>query len=457
MEAIIVRCKMCKHAMKFSPQKAGKRAKCSKCDAIVLIQADEETKKDAPSSTAVKKAPDQAPAPAPAPAAPVDDEFDVGGSYGVFVDPEIEERQKRLREEEERDKKKDRKKLPKVGRKIKAIPDANAWKMVRLGMLFIFLGTWIWLGCHLLQGTYVILGTVEFPEFANLILRNLEFRNDEAFPERGQAWDVDWLEVYLGMIAGRDFTGWARFCITFSSFFFFLQAILWLVGYGFCLPVPRRFGMFGQVLSMLFLGLFNTLFNFILKFLPVVGLHSYVLIPFVVPEITMTEYNMERMVPIHVLWSGAPFWESVFNLILKFMVYLEPAFVSIFIWSAGIAIKDEKIEQGGKGRAQMALGTFFIMVVYHLLSLAGASPVMVAVLRIVYGLWFFFLVIFLIQYAMLILKFRAVLYEKIYPRFELEEEEKEDQEDDEEDEDEEEEDEEEEDEEDEERPRKKRR
>ena len=85
-------------------------------------------------------------------------------------------------------------------------------------------------------------------------------------------------------------------------------------------------------------------------FLPVLGAWSYVMIPYLVPEIVLTEYNMERMVPINILWAGAgwgAFWENVLNLILKFLFYLEPTFLSIFVWSAGIAIKDEKIEQIG--------------------------------------------------------------------------------------------------------------
>ena len=41
MDAILVRCTQCKHAMKFSAEKAGKKAKCPKCEAIVVVQADE--------------------------------------------------------------------------------------------------------------------------------------------------------------------------------------------------------------------------------------------------------------------------------------------------------------------------------------------------------------------------------------------------------------------------------
>src|SRR5207249_2323636 len=127
-------------------------------------------------------------------------------------------------------------------------------------------------------------------------------------------------------------------------------------------------------------------------------------------------YNMERMVPINILWSGAPFWENTGCLIIKTLLYLEPTFMSIFIWSAGVAIKDDTIANGGRGRVEMSLGTFFIIICYHLLSLCGASPVLVVVLRVIYALWFVFLIFFMLQFAMLLLKFRAVLYDKINPK-----------------------------------------
>ena len=38
---------------------------------------------------------------------------------------------------------------------------------------------------------------------------------------------------------------------------------------------------------------------------------------------------------------------------------------------------------------------------------------LVIVLRVVYTIWYFFLIIFMLQFAMLLLKFRAVLEDKI--------------------------------------------
>lgn len=408
MDAITVRCKMCKHAMKFSAEKAGKRAKCPKCDAIVLVQADEEPAKE----------PEAAPAP---PSSNLD--LDTTG-YDVFTDPELEALRKQRQVDADAKKKKEKKILPKVARKIKAIPDAESWQKVRVGLIFMVVGVCIWFFTHLLQGSYVLLGSTELAEYAKVIAVNLEQRGGEApqrLPAREEAWDMDWLGMYLEMIAGNDFAGYAYACLAISSVFYFFQAIFWAVGYGFCLPVPRRFGAFGQVITSMVLGFFNFLFIFIFKLLPVFGAMNYVLIPFVTPEIVMTEYNMERALPIHLMYAGSQFWDSLLNIILLFILYLQPTFGCIFLWTIGTAIKDEKLESGAKGLAQMCLGTFFILLSFHLLSLCGGSGVLVIVLRVFYWVWWCFLLMFILQYGLLILSCRASLYEKINPKNELEE------------------------------------
>jgi len=380
MEAIVVRCKTCKHAMKFSAEKAGKRSKCPKCDTVVLIKADEK-----PESKPEEKKPEPAPATPPA-----DD--DGPASYDVFTDPEIEERKKKIAAEEEarvkNKRKNDKKNLPKVARKKKAIPDADSWKKVRLAFLFTLIGTCIWGFTHVLQGSFVLLGSVEFPEYATLIGTNLETRwrrND--LPDKGQFWAVDELNVHLGMIAGRDLVGFAKTCLVVGTLLYFLQAVCWGLGSGIALPVPRRFGMFGQLLTSLALAFFNFLVMFIFKLLPVVGILSYIMIPFVTPEIAMTEYNMERTMPLHVMWSPAPYWENFLTIIFRFVFYLQPAFGCIFIWSIGTAVKDEGLEESARGTTQLCLGTMFVLVCFHLLSLCGATPVMVTLLRVFYGVW----------------------------------------------------------------------
>src|SRR5436190_1276109 len=103
MDAISIRCKACKHTMKFSADKAGKKTKCSKCGTLAIIEAPAELETVAPAQVV-----DQPP--------PVKDEFadDGPAEYGVAIDKELEERQRLLREEEANQgkKKKDKKKLP---------------------------------------------------------------------------------------------------------------------------------------------------------------------------------------------------------------------------------------------------------------------------------------------------------------------------------------------------------
>jgi hypothetical protein len=430
MDAISIRCKACQHAMKFSADKAGKKAKCPKCGTIVAIQAE------------------PAPPPAPTPAedpdaitlAPMpenvqtqeeankktEDLFDDGGpaTYEATVDPELVARQQQMAEEEEAKKtaKKVRKKLPKVGRKVKALPDAEAWKKIRVGLFLISIACWIWLASHLLVGSYVLLGWTEFTEYAQMVAKNVsERRGANDFPDRGKFWEIDELSIYLEMISGRDWLGFARFALTLSTVLYFLQAVLWAAGYGFCVPVPRRFGMFGQVIGMLVLAVLNILLILFFKLLPVLGAHGYILIPYVVPEICLTSYNVERTVPIHILWSGEPFWENLLTLIIRGIQYLEPTIGCIFIWSTGVAIKSPEIEKGGRRLTYMSFGVLFTLLCFHVLSLAGGSGVLVIVLRIVYALWFGGLLLFILNYAMLLLKTRAVLEEKINPRFELRE------------------------------------
>lgn len=415
MDAISIRCKACKHTMRFSADKVGKKAKCSKCGTLVVIEVQRE---------AAQEAVDAVAPPAVAEPPPVKDEFadDGPAQYDVFVDKELEERQRLLREEEENKgkKKKDKKKLPKVGRKIKPIDQAEEWEKVRIGLMMLFIGTCIWLGTHLLQGIYVLVGTVELSEYANLIATNLEERGDPNLPAVGQFWDVDMFNIYMGMIAGREFAGFAKACLTIASLAYLLQALAWIGAYLFCLPVPRRYGMFGQVMTMLILAFINGLVMLGLKLLPALGVSSYIMIPFVVPEIALTEYNQERQVPIHLLWSFAPFWENFLNLLFKFLIYLEPAFACIFLWSVGMAVKDENIPDSSRGLVQMILGTFFVQTGFHLLSLCGCSGVLIIVLRVFYIAWYCFLLMFILQYAVLLLKVRAVLYEKIHPKYELE-------------------------------------
>ena len=399
--------------MKFPAEKAGKRARCPKCDAVVVIPAEE--KVEAITADAAAETVPTAPV--------VSEEDDPGGSYDVFTDPEIEERKKQLAAEEEESRKKKKKKkenLPTVTRKVKAIPDAEAWNTVRLGLLITLVGVLIWGFTHILQSSYVLLGSVTYSEYAGLINNKInEGRQPEdELPGKGQFWKVNDLDIYLGMIAGKELYGTAKVFLVVGTIFYFFQALAWAAGSIVALPVPRRFGTLGLLLTGLILAFFNFIIMFAFKLLPILGV-GYVIIPFVAPEIDMTEYNMERLVPLHVIWGAAPFWDSFLTIIFRLFFYLQPLMGCIFLWSVGTAIKDEGVEKSARTLCQLCLGVFFIQVCFHYLAMCGATPVMVMVLRVFYTLWFGFCLLFIGQYAIVILRCRSVLYDKINPKNEL--------------------------------------
>src|SRR6266853_213857 len=106
MEVIKFSC-ACGHAMKFAADKAGRKAKCPKCTAIITVPGGEGAN-------------------GPAGAANVDEGE---GAYGVIVDKELEERRRQIDEEElERQKEARRKKAPKIVKKFKSLPDAQLWE-----------------------------------------------------------------------------------------------------------------------------------------------------------------------------------------------------------------------------------------------------------------------------------------------------------------------------------------
>src|SRR5947207_14590588 len=121
-----------------------------------------------------------------------------------------------------------------------------------------------------------------------MIANNLEMRGgEEDFPARGNFWDVDQLNVYLGMIAGRDMLGYSVLMITLASVFYFFQWMAWMGGSALCLSVPRRFGAFGQTITSMILGFFNFITMFFFKLLPVCGAFAWIMIPFVTSEVCL--------------------------------------------------------------------------------------------------------------------------------------------------------------------------
>lgn len=407
MDVISLKC-ACGHAMKFAAEKAGKKAKCPKCAAIVTIAK-----------------PDEVPASGAAGGLPSPD--DEEGSYGLVVDHDLEERRRRIEEEDRlRAKEAKKKKAPKLQKKFKSLPDAEQWQKVHFGLLFLFLGSCVWAFTLVLQGMWVALGTVEFTDYARLTTNRIaaqthEFPNavpprpPDVLPERGGFWDFSQFHFLVAMAAGRGFVSFAKFCIIVNLVLYPLQTILWFVGYILCLPVPRHHGTFGMLILLMILSGVNFLVFLFFRVLPVTGLYSYFVIPYFIPELMFTEYNMSRVYPFFMLWSPSPFWETLLALFLQLLSYLEPIIGATFCWSCVTTLKAPRVESNAHGVTINGFCQYYIYVCYVSIALCGTTPVLVAVLRVLYLLWFSALMMFIVRYALLVWRCRELLASRLHP------------------------------------------
>ena len=384
MDTITVRCPSCENKLRVGADKAGRRAKCPKCGKAVPIPAAEEPP----------------PVVAAAPPPPPPDDDDGPADYGL-VDhdsappPEVDLTGSLS------PKKKDKKKAAKITRRTKTLPDKEQWEKVNTGLLFVFMGVTVWLAAHLLHGLYVVLGNVDFPEFAKILIGELE---------RPPA---DKLNMLIGMISGSGFLRFARGTMIVCFVLMIVQSLLWFVGYGFCFAVPNRYGTSTAISFTTATGVINFLNTIFLRLLPTVGAYNLILIPLLVPEISMTEFNTERSLPINVLWSPMPFWENFATVVVEFLMYLEPVLMAEFLWCVGMSLRDRRIEERARALVQLGLGQFFILVAYHMMAVCGTSAVLVIVLKVLYVLWYCFSLLFIAWLAGLLLKTREVLTQKI--------------------------------------------
>ena len=114
---------------------------------------------------------------------------------------------------------------------------------------------------------------------------------------------------------------------------------------------------------------------------------------------------MERTVPIQVLWSDAPFWENLACVIFRTTLYFEPAFFSIFSsgrWASRSRTRPWRT--AGTGDANGAGCVFRTDLLPTNEPVRGIAGIGVRFWRVVYVVWFFLMLIFMLQYAMMLMK-----------------------------------------------------
>ena len=336
--------------------------------------------------------------------------------YGFAGEEDLTEVRKKREEADE--KKKEAKKndaKPIITVKRKNIGDLEVWAKIDKSMIWFLAGILILGFIHLLHGLILILGVIQGPEFAGPVVRFL-IRPDQPPFELGEGDVLDRASFIMAMLGGSDNVGLTFGIMIFMQILGWAQTGVWMAGYSIAWPsAPVDEGGKGQLIACYSLGGFNFLMNFFLVFLPMVGAYSYLMVPLWGTEMAMAEFNMERSVGLHLFWSFSPFVEEIFTILVLCCRYMEPLMICYFIWTVGYAIKDEPLEKMAIGSLRMGFAILFLLVTFHVFAMTGSSPVLVKVLRILYLLWYFFIVGWVIRVFGLIGKCRELFYFYFHP------------------------------------------
>ncbi len=399
MELITFRCSACKQVLKIGADKAGRKAKC-KCGAELTIPTSSEP---------------EAPAPAPAAAAPVKaaavDDDDEGGSYGLseaFDKPKPqEEKKKRGKEEDDGKGKAGRKKGKKGDDEEEAKPaekkgeglkrargptarfllNPEAWRKVQVGLRIIAVGLWIWLGAYLLHKVPVVMGLFSDSDYAKVSMR---WRDPKLYTKiagvRPDEAELNEAGFLVGVVTGDEGVNAGLWMMRISGILAVLGWLVLLAGYGVCLAVPPRFGTRSLVMALLGLGGLNLLLTLVFRLLPLVGAMDYALIPVTVPEVAMSNANLDRTVPLNVLWSSVPMLEFIGALFVLLAYFLEPILLATFLRAVALSMRNEVLEPRARSMMTLGLGVAFSQLAYLMIGVTGTSDVLLWVIRAVYAL-----------------------------------------------------------------------
>ena len=323
-EVITFKCTNCQHVLKVGTEKAGRKAKCPKCDQTLTV----------PSSTGAEL-----------PVQKKESEEEVE-AYGLadepaHVAPKVD-LSAPIRPGEEDDDDEDRPAIhgvgPKAQKREKAIKkrtllEPERWQPVKLGLKIMAAGFGVWiftLVLHLLPfaitSCQVIFpplfgdeGNQLKPQYALIAQRYETYQNEPQSPEH-----LNKAAFAVGCTTGVDLLDAGLWIFRIEEVFVLLMIITCLVGYSIALSVPNRFGAKGILIALLAVGGFNLIFHLVFKLLPLTGVMDFTLLMYVTPELAIIDGNIERITPLPAFWSYSPFWEILFALILTLLSFTEP-------------------------------------------------------------------------------------------------------------------------------------
>ncbi len=416
MAVISFRCGACKQVLRVAADKAGRKAKCTKCGKEVTIPAaaPQPAEKSAPAAAAATTAAPPAADPAPAKKLYSDDQDDDGGAYTFLDEPkpvEEEVKKKKRRTDDDDDEDEDdleepeEKELVKKASEIKTIIPrkkikkkkvqfAHDWDKFRVALALVFSGMCGWLLVWVMHTVIVLLGILDHPAYGEVVDRV------------AQGGVVDMPALGVGLLTGSN-ADVGKVLLLIEQIIIVISGVAFLGAYCVCLAVPNRFGTKGQALTLIIVGGVNLVLDVVLRLLPMLGAINYVLIPLMAPEAAFNEANIDRVLAIHAFWCYSPFWEYLGTIVVQMLFFAEPVLFAVFMRAAALAMTDDEwLEPRALFLQRAGLCQFFVLVAYYLLSITGSSAVLRIVLFVVYGMWRAFFLGYMIWYAIITWKAR---------------------------------------------------
>jgi hypothetical protein len=406
-------CPECGSRVKVAP---GKLAVCPKCDMKFRAPADDERKTKPSKKDKDEKNGAKPPARADKPAAkpkPAADE----GAYGFSPDEVDLAKVRAEREEEDKKKQADKAKKDKpiIEIKRKNIGDLKVWERIDKSMIWFLSGVAVWCLAHLLYGLVLFLGMVQGPEFAGPVVNKLIQPNQPPL-QLGAGDALDRPAFIVAMLGGLNNYSLTMALLIVMVVLGWVRQALWLTGYSIAWPsAPADVSGKGQLITLYTLTGLNFVLGFFLYFLPLIGAYPYCPVPWMGSELAMAEFNMERSLPLHVFWAFAPFWETLLGFLLMTLMYFEPIMIAYFVWSVASSIKDDALEKASLGTVKMGFAVLFLLLAYQLFALAGTSPVLVQVLRLLYLMWYAALIVWMLRLVTMIGKCREMFHFYFHP------------------------------------------
>jgi hypothetical protein len=415
MDTITFRCEACQHVLRVSADKAGRKAKCTKCGTPLTIPASntEAAQEPALAPVAAKKEVDETKDPAMAaeasPAPPkVDSDDDEAGSitYGIKDDPKVTEADKK-----ERDKKTALVTGPgrRLVKKLSKITHAREWLRTSLGLQVIAAGLCVWLAAYLIYRVPLVLGLAAGEEYG----AQADERLLASSAETGRPPDLNYIMYAVALVSGNNMADFMIWVVRFSQVLYLLMYLLLLAGYVICLSAPNQRGTRLQIGVLITLALANALFGIAFKLLPMLGVYEYTILPIAVPEIEMVSMNASRIESIYTFWLRWPILEMYWALLVTILFYLEPAIIAVFVRAVALGLKADILEEKAMSAMKLAFSQIFIQSAWMLLALCGTSEVLLTVLRIIYMIGMGFFVGQMIYTILLLFSVRSVVYQQL--------------------------------------------